>query len=548
MSTSNVLESLGVQQVVGVLMDNHSDIKETANSLGVKTSDLKAKMDEWDEEYAGTQTIDTAIASHINTRYSGESNAYGKLNQLINSTVPTNLSDKFNKAVQYKKTDDVLAPMIRTKVNFLKSGFRVTAEDDEQQAAAKAWLKSRKIANSFIPKCAESIFLNEQSAVLWNSKSKSLTVLPLANLKVIDLHAINDDGSPKFITYMKLPKDIVDLIKKLKEGSKELKNFPEDWILAAKRGRKLDPEKKLMPAGPWVELGAKDKDKVFILSLGGEDATLIDPSVVTIFPSLELRRFLQDGEFSTAYLNKYFIHQIKTGSKTQGGSFKDLLAAKPDDPATRQATLNAYTEAVDKAIVTVTDQDEEHVFLFPGSEIQFDKRYVSPDTKILFWGGISHQIMTDAKGGSFSGGLIYMKSYSKMIDAARDLIAEVLETVTGMMNIEGASYKWNENYMKEPKQVLAEVTFMTSRGQDMEMAIQALGYDWDEWVAKREKTLSPEELGFKGKKDKEHLYWQALQIPFFEDHQGQLDEGGRPEDDGAQTDNTNAEPQPRTDL
>lgn len=543
---------LSLREVVGALIENDG-ITEAANSLKVKTELLDERIGALDALYDGTGTIDAVIAAHFRYNqgaiYSGDGSVYGNLNTLINSTVPKELDGKFAKAVKYKSTDDMLAPIIRTKVSFLKSGFRVTANEKDAEKAANEWLESRKIANSFIPQCAESIFLNDQSAVLWNHEAKSLSVLPLANLKIFSLHSINSDGSPKFITYMKLPIEIVALIKKLPPEAKELKNFPQDWIDAAKRGRKRDSKKLLMPAGPWVELGNDEsKDKVFILSLGGENSKLTEPSVMTVFPSLELRRYLQDGEFSASYISKYFIHQIKVGPKNEGTSLRDLLAAKTSGPADKQVVLDKYAKNVDKAFVTVTDQDEEHNFMFPGSDIKFETRYISADKKLLFWGGISLQIMTDSKGGSFSGGLIYMKSFSKTIDAARELIAEILKDVTALMGIEDASFKWNQNYMKEPKQVLAEVTFMTSRGQDMEMAIAQLGYDWSEWIAKREKTLSPEILAFKSDKEQEHKYWQALQIPFFEDHQGQLDEGGRPEDDGTQTDPSNTETTPRAGL
>jgi len=548
MSTYKV-EELSLREVVGALMENEG-ITDAANSLSVKKNLLDERINALDEKYEGSGAIDAAIAAHFNYNrgaiHTGDNSVYGNLNLLIDTTVPKDLEAKFAKAIKYKSTDDLLGPSVATKVSFLKSGFRVTAKDKEAEAKANAWLKSRKIANSFIPQCAESIFLNDQSAVLWNSKAKSLSILPLANLRIFSLHSINSDGSPKFVTYMKLPAEVVALIKKLKDGAKELENFPKDWITAARRGRTRNTAKPLMPAGPWVELGEKgSEDKVYILSLSGVDSKLTEPSVTTVFPQLELRRFLQDGEFSAAYLSKYFMHQIKVGPKNEGTTLRDLLAAKTSGPVEKKAILDKYAQTPDKAICTVTDQDEEHVFLFPGSDIQFEKRYISADMKILFWGGVSLRIMTDAEGGSFSAGLIYMKAFSKKIDAARALISELLEDVTGRMGIKGTSYKWNQNYMKEPKQVLAEVTFMTGRGQDMEMAIAQLGYDWDEWVAKREKTLSPEVLKFKNDKEQKHKYWKALQIPFFEDHQGQLDAGGRPEDDGDQTDPSNTEDTPR---
>ena len=138
-----------------------------------------------------------------------------------------------------------------------------------------------------------------------------------------------------------------------------------------------------------------------------------------------------------------------------------------------------------------------------------------------------------------------MKSFSKKIDAARSLIAGVLNIVAKTMGVEGASFKWNQNYMKEPKQVLSEMTFTVGRGMDMQMAIEQMGYDWDEWVATREKTLSPESLAKKSKPKEEWEYWVALETPFFEEKQGILSDGGRPEEDGQQTDETSGPGTPR---
>ncbi len=268
---------------------------------------------------------------------------------------------------------------------------------------------------------------------------------------------------------------------------------------------------------------------------------------MTVFPSIALRQLLQDGEFSIAYLIKYFIHQIKVGPKGEGKTLAQMLRAGAVSKDQFKEVRDRY-RIVDKAFFEVTDQQLEHIFHFPGADIDMAPRYATPDERIDWWARQSKQIMTGSTG-SYSGGLIYLKSYYRKIARFRELFAIFVDDVVAeTLNDKNAETQWDEHFMKEPRQKLAEVTFMTQHGQDMETACRILGYSWSQWVSDREKSMDPAIVMKKDKPKGAWEYYQGLQIPFFEPSAGMLtdeDSGGRPPIDDTKTDDSGSEPTPR---
>jgi len=256
----------------------------------------------------------------------------------------------------------------------------------------------------------------------------------------------------------------------------------------------------------------------------------------TVFASIALRALLQDGEFSIAYLIKYFIHQVKIGPGSEAKTVREMLRVPNVSKPQREEVKNRYRGKVDKAIMEVTDQFLTHIFHFPGSDVDMSIRFATPDQRIDWWARISHQIVVGDKG-SFSGGMIYMKSYFFQISRFRELFAILLQDIYAeVLDDPNAEVQWDEHFMKEPRQRLREVEFLTKRGMDMETACRALGYSWSQFVSDREKTLTPAMLKKKGKPKEAHEYWEAIQKPFFEANQGLLQDnpGGKPAaDDGA---------------
>ncbi len=540
----------GREQMVGAMLDTY-DQNLAAQELG---------MFNWQWNYRARRVSlasEKIIASRIGTQMETEIGPiYSALNLLFKLMIPLKQEARFAKALNYAETDDKVSGIVETQVDFGLSGFRVASKDAAAEKKIQLWNRKKHIYNVLLEMWG--VFAaTDNVVVMMHTQTKALTILPLPNLKIIPMHVTDSKGRKQFRTFLKIPPEMKNYIVKILRTSKQdarggvLKGIPEKWIKAAQHPGFRPAGDPIYPSGGYVELkegdGRENKEKIFILNRKGIEDRLVDPSMMTVFPSIALRQLLQDGEFSIAYLIKYFIHQVKVGPKGDGKTLQQMLRAGTVSKEQREEVKDRYRTKVDKAFFEVTDQMLEHVFHFPGSDVDFGPRYATPDERINWWARISRQIVVGDKG-SFSGGLIYLKGYSRKIARFRELVAIFLQDLyAAILDDPDAEVQWDEHFMKEPRQKLREVEMLTKRGMDLQTACSILGYSWSQFVSDREKTLSPEILKMKGEKDREHLYWQEIQTPFFEPNQGLLQDnpGGRPSTTEEQTTDNLTEETPR---
>lgn len=540
-------------EMIGSVL-NTLDQNMAAKELGVWNWqwDFKARQLDLADKEKIKGLIKTQLMAEI---ASEEGPIYSGLNALLKKIVPEDLSDKFKAALNYADKDDKINGIISTKVDFGMSGFRVSSSDKKKEKIIYGWNRDRRIYNVLL-KSWNVAAVCDNVVLLLKKKAKSISVLPLPNLKIVPIHTVDDKGHPEFRAFLKLPREIIDFIRIQQRASgkkaktKGLKDIPDKWIFAAQHPQRPKAEDPIHPVGGYVELTEEDDEYVFILNSKGEEDRLVIPSMTSVFPSIELRSYLQDGEFSIAYLIKYFIHQIKVGPKAEGLTLQQVLRQGKVTKEDREEVKENYRVKVDKAIFEVTNQTLEHVFHFPGADVDMGKRYATPDERIEWWARISRQIIR-GDVGSYSGGLVYLKGYSRNIDRFRGLFAQFLEDIYVEMLKDGnARVKWDQHYMKEPRQKLSEMQLMVSHGMDMETVCSILDYDWQQFVSDREKTLSPEILKLKEDEKESWKYWQEIQRPFFEPNQGMLidNPGGRPPLTDEQTDDQQTESQPRPEV
>ncbi len=543
---------VGRTAMVGAMLKTF-DSREAAKQMGMYgwQWDLQAQRVGFTSE-EGKKVIASQLHTMIDRQIGP---VYAALNQLIAAMVPKTLEARFAKALNYAETDDKISGIVETQVDFGMSGFRVASKDAKAEGEIKTWTREKRIYNLLLEMWGVAAAADNVVVLMQGKKAaKTYTVLPLPNLKIIPIHTTDNKGIKQFKTFLKIPKEMSDYIKKVYRATQvngvttALKGIPEKWVKAAMYPRAVSGKDPIRPGTGYVELGEKDSgEKIFIINRKGIEDRLVEPSMMTVFPSIALRQLLQDGEFSIAYLIKYFIHQIKVGPKSEGKTLAQMLRAGTVSNDQREEVKNRY-RIVDKAVFEVTDQQLEHLFHFPGADIDMNKRYATPDERINWWARQSKQIMVGDKG-SYSGGLIYLKSYYRKISRFRELFAIFLEDVIAeTLNDKNAETQWDEHFMKEPRQKLAEVTVMTQHGQDMETACRILGYSWSQWVSDREKSMDPAIVMKKDKPKGAWEYYQGLQIPFFEPSAGMLtdeDSGGRPPIDDTKTDDSNSEPTPR---
>lgn len=480
---------------------------------------------------------------------------YSALNKIIESMIPKELGDQLAMAISYAEKDDMIGKIISTQRNFGLSGFRVAAQDDKVQQKVRAF-NLKNCLPAVLREIYTSLSACDAFAVVFHKKTETMEVLPLGLVRTVSLHQVDSKtGRPLFRTFLKPSEEFRKYVKALirsapnnPEAKSQLLEIPIKYVEAVQRpsgGRKIsDP---LHPSG-YVELKEKDDEYVYIANLKGLQDQLSTPSMVSIFPSIELRQMLQEGEISISYTIKHFIHQIRVGPSPEvAGGLQQALRYGKVSPKDKKAIRDDYAAKLDKVILEVTDQFLEHRFYFPGADVDIFSKYGPPEKRICWWGGISEQIIVGERG-TYSGGLVYLKGFRAAIKQQRSLISEFLEWLYSMApSINKAAdvqTEWDEHFMKEARQLLSEVTFLSQHGMPMEQASDILGYNYRQWVSLKEQFLPLEIREMKDDKERQHEYWTQIETPVFEPNQGLL-EPGRPAIDDTQTDDEQQPREPR---
>lgn len=299
---------------------------------------------------------------------------------------------------------------------------------------------------------------------------------------------------------------------------------PQEWIDAVSKGKSE------------VELRREHGDRWLVQTKARLHEGLADPSMQSIYPFLEERKMLKEGEFSAAFMMKHFILHVKMGESIETGPKTGSREnwATPKETAAMGAVLSrtAMTARV------VTNHTVSFNFIFPPGDIWDGKKYVTPEAAIARWNGVV-KVVSEGDGATGSSGHIGVKQLIADILYARGRVQHIFAEFFDDPTIQGAMAqkpkegtviqpKFDENVLKDAGQLLKEIQFLFSQHiLDPQSAARELGRDPDLiYRRKLEAAISNQATGVS----------RPLHEMQFGGGGGFQDQGGRPPNEGTVTD------------
>jgi hypothetical protein len=284
----------------------------------------------------------------------------------------------------------------------------------------------------------------------------------------------------------------------------------------------------------WVTLNREDGDNWLIITRARKRHGIARPSMCNIFMPLEIRKAVSEGDFATSFLMKHFILHVKTGeSITQGPLAGQRLnwAKEPDINK-----LNDLLKNTAKSSRVVSNHTVVFDFIFPPKEMWDGAKYENAENRILNFVGLSRVLMS-GQGGTNAGGFIGIKRMTASMWSARRKIYLILfnffddpeiRKIVGLEDDVDVNAIFDENALKEPRQLLQEVQFLVEDGiLDPAIALSELGRDPD--TNRVSKLASIEE-------NKKSKLWEPIYTKGGRDRTGQnrkrQQAPGRPANDG----------------
>lgn len=233
-----------------------------------------------------------------------------------------------------------------------------------------------------------------------------------------------------------------------------------------------------------VELRNDDGEYWLIRTTARKHYGLSFPSMYTVFLAQESRRMFCDGEFAAAYMMKHFIQHLTMGESITTGPFAGSTQNWPTSEEI-DALLEKFAN-VQKTMRIGTNHTVKIQFVYPPAEMFALDKFASPESRILRWAGVNSALIGGDKQTVAEGFIGLKRMIADMADT-RKLISDLLrdffrhDSIRSRIKIDerfDASCQFDENVLKDPRQLLDEVKFLVTEGVgDPEMTLRELGRD-----------------------------------------------------------------------
>ena len=399
----------------------------------------------------------------------------GGLRALRNKLIPSGLKAQIEKAVSYSENNDFVQPLVETLQDFGAAGFHNMSTNP----------KAEKYYNSI---CKEH---NMDGVVLrmWNdilSTSNIVFHYKLDEAKKVEYIMTLDprltEVVPMFgdkMVFVEPDEALKNLVRRqgTDEERERLKEIPKKWKEACKGAGKTAARR------GQVLLSEDDGEYAIVRNAGGREDRMAKPTMCSIFDALQLRDLLIDGDDSVAYLIKNCITMVKSGegitsgpkagSRVNWAKQKDLDASKIQfrTPSKAIRIYGNHTLTID--------------FIFPDISLFAPVKYQAVEKRILMWAGLSLGLMM-GEGGNYATLYVNIKKVVAKVKKYRRIIGRLIERFyrdikpDWVKKEDVPQVKWDEDLLKEPRQLLQEITMLVKQGLlSEETALDTFDQEYD---------------------------------------------------------------------
>lgn len=430
----------------------------------------------------------------------------GTLESCIREMMPTTLQKQIQMALHFANGgSEQISAIVRTKKIFYSAGFNVSISPQNENNK-EAWNKRLKNAmrRLQISRVVQDL-MGDHSAC-----DSCIIQWKVQNGAISYVHALN----PGTIRYqvgivsdkleVELSDEMIAQIKALDQNKASAKPVPDKFKKAVDAGQR------------FVELKNSDGEYWLICTTERKYAGLAKPSMTAIYRDIFLREMLVGGDWAIAFFLKRVIEHVKHGEKTTGADDGSI-------PYSQQYVKQLQKELLKNGDVLrlYTDHTVDIEHKFPDPKVMDEGKYKKVEERIQRWGGVPEVLLTGI-GEGFAQGTFGIRRFVADGKFARENIGDMMEdfflhpSIARILAIPAdsdVSAAWDEQNLKDPKQILDEATAALEHGAlDVESFDELLGLKFPIILARMQAQ----------QKHKEILK------PLFEPNQGILTDAGRP--------------------
>lgn len=406
----------------------------------------------------------------------------GSLAEVVRILDVKDKREQITRAITNRNEDDLIGSIIDTKVEFYSSGFGIQV--NPKSGIDKAMLRERvnqEIIQKFeINKVVEELiddFCSCDNAILvWAVNQETKELLYVTSLDPSRAEYINAMGVEMLkVVISDDVKAMINAALNDKMKLSKLEKSMKKYVDAVRKGEST------------VTLSNKDGEYWIVKTESRRFTGLARPSMVRIFLDIVLRKMLVQGDWTLAYQVKRIIEIIQMGESITNGPHagtKRLYQTDKEVAALKRIFNNNTSQAL-RLFVNHTFKMSNYA---PDAQLFTEEKFKKVEQRILRWGGVIDTIMT-GEGEGYSQGYIGARRFVAQGLTVRRSIGEMIEkfilhpSVAPQLKIPAgstATITWDEQNLKDYKQILDEVTALFDRGaMDIETLLERMGYNYN---------------------------------------------------------------------
>lgn len=359
-------------------------------------------------------------------------------------------------------------------------------------------IKRRFDLRSIVRQLADDYFTTDSMIFYWKIDPKQVSQMKSADDSspiledgeelipgLVDVNSISpldvdwDDSFGRDILKVKIPAEVKN---KINDALRDSVRGKEKLQALIESGIPIRVIEAVQNGEDSYELDREEGDNWIIKTKNRKHHGLAHPSMLPVFLSLEIRKNLKEGEFAAAFRMKHFIFHATCGESIESGSMAGLTTNWASKKDTKN--LLGLLKGTNKTTLAATNHTVKFAFIFPPVEMFSPEKYIKHEQIIYYWSGVNVVLYT-GEGGKYASGYIGIKRLASQISNVRNLCSDVITEFFDHVSIKEeisvpedcivvATY--DENSLKEPKQLLDEIKTMFENGMgDPVTAISELG-------------------------------------------------------------------------
>jgi hypothetical protein len=374
--------------------------------------------------------------------------------------------------------DDLITAIIGVKTDFFSLGFKPTVVNKDSSAGLRA-RKLREFSKKFqlaqvAAELTRFVEVTNNCVLLCVLDPETGGVRAVQALDPRNIRHLDNYGKTPVLSIL-IPEEAMLVIRRAAQVNKEaaITNYGRKYVETVEKGK------------AEVELRPEDGEHWWVWTRGRQYGGLARPTMHSIFADSALRSMLISGDLSAATILKNLIMLVQQGESIQVGP----KAGSQENWMTNNTrlALEKAVKNIGKALTLVTDHTVKVQFLHPDPKIFAPEKFLKTEERIMRWGGVPDALMRGAAGdAAFAVSSIGVRRFQVEGRVIRDGVAALFDQMFDLREVrDGAGTSdsdvavvWNEQVLKEPKQLLDECRTMQDQGGfAWKVYHEALGWD-----------------------------------------------------------------------